>query len=221
MQVTEQNALTMTELLIFASSTVGLLCIYFAMYDYITKNVIENEMDFPPDARESMMIFKITGNKHPCQLSAKGVFSMLTNIDLGVLEYLSGSVHHDFDPDTLAKKVTYLAYIWTDDKPLPHVRCMTHLTHVVVHYDGYLYQSYRCDRNRWSSWMDAYPMIKMPLTDEHSQIFDAHPEKLTVKLFNRLCAPTSHPLEEDVSLRCIHRYAAVLNPTRRHTVYDV
>jgi hypothetical protein len=166
-----------------------------------------NVISYPPLSR---------GNKEAlfgelslsCNHFVDGAFIMMTGMDLDIVRYLQSSL----DNGNLCQKVEpeeqfhSLVYIWS---PLGEFGETT-MTHHLIFYKGYLYQSYLVYR-QW--YREGYPPIRLLITSpEVGQIFMHHPEELTVLQFNQWCAPECCPIPLDAPLRLVRHHSSPLNP---------
>jgi hypothetical protein len=172
-------------------------------------------VDYPPNA-DFNLLFNTEINM-ACNITAKGIFQLFTGIcvdSLNILGLSVGKATLDSDGESAGHKmVTYLQFVWCDEKH----RGITHDAHTAVYYDGFLYQSYTIDRFRWFRWLKcviSYPMIRVSLSEADRLLFEGDDIKLTIPEFNRLCAPSTHPIPNNVTLKCTNIHKAILNPTR-------
>ena len=182
------------------------LCVYLS-------TVLDRENEFPPDALSYHHPFTEPLDS-ACQVTAQGVFSLLTGISCTKLAALGyASTRQEFDQSDSGKQVMYMSFTWKDWSLSMRGKENT-LFHALVYYDGYLYQSYRTRRHWWSHAMDSYPFIRQKLTQEDRELFEKDTRLFNARCFNRLCAPLCHPIPEDATLRCIELYIARVDPTR-------
>lgn len=210
------HSLTFQDLGIVALGVTGLLStayVFSNVLTYLRENFVLNESDYPR---------AINAFHHPfveplaaaCHIGANGVFSLLTGICVTKLDALGyDHEHHDFDPEIPnQKRVYYYGYIW-EDYSVTNRFTRTSLYHAFVYYDGYVYQSYRTKRHSLSPFTDAYPLVRMKVKEDDRDIF-LNTSLMTPAAFNRLCAPSSHPIPLNANLRCCKLYSAGVDPTR-------
>lgn len=173
---------------------------------------LTNEEDYPPDIGMYHHPFGAK-LKAACHITAEGVFSLLTGISASNLDVL-GYSHGRYDFDQLPSKelVMYQFFVWDESG----VRGPTSLCHGLVYYDGHLYQSYRTQRYWWLPIVyDAYPLIRIKLDKKDIPMFSDDTRLFKVADFNRLCAPSGHPIPLDAKLRSTTTHRARVCPTRR------
>lgn len=184
------------------------------LYDTYTKN----ELDYPPGANAYYHPFNEPLHC-PCQIGAHGVFSILTGISISKRELLGApTIRHEFD--SVERPVMYYEFCWKDWVASDRGTKVTQF-HAFVYHDGYLYQSYRTSRNWWTNWTDGYPLIRSKLSPEDITIFEDDNSKMTPAIFNRLCAPRTHPIPLGVTLRCTGLFEARVAPTRDRVLFSI
>lgn len=170
-------------------------------------------LSIPPRCDDSQIVLK-NSRTDACHISANALFTLLTGYDSMLVDFLSsGKSVYELDKNAPAKEcVHYFAYVWNENDG----KRGTNLTHHVIYYQGYIYQSYKTDRYRWTTYLtDGYPLLRTALTNSDIyEVFSQNPEKLTVEQFNEWCAPSNHPILEDVPFRLVRHYSALLNPGR-------
>ena len=208
-------------LLILIHGIVLILIITYYLYGWINDKLIVNNFDFPPDLGSHYILFGQGDTDIACQCTARGIFALFTGIDISKTGILCRSVSEGcFDNQDENDKlmVKYIDFFWGGYIPSGK---STGNFHALVYYDGVIYQSYRTYRNQWSNWTDSYPMVKMCLSESDRQLFEQNIDKITVKDFNRLCAPYTHPISEKAPLKGTVRYKALINPTRTYIDINV
>lgn len=194
----------------------------YKAYVYLTTTLFDREYEFPPDAHIYHFPFGDPLTM-ACQVSTNGVFSLLTGISCTALHILGqSSRRYDFNVDTLhpSKIVTMVSFSWSEPSSLTRPT-FTQLFHAMVYHNGYIYQSYKTSRflQSWlgyfSSATDSYPLVRQKLErKEDRYIFEEDISLMTPEIFNRLCAPSCHPIPKNAKLRCTELNRASINPTR-------
>lgn len=183
--------------------------------NYLT-SYLQGDPSLPPKCAYSCQVWPYAFPAHSCNASARGLFHLLTGMDAYVIDQLrlGNGENLIYDTVSASERVRMLAYRWDDGSSGTSPDC-----HFLVHYKGYVYQSYRRTRyNLWGWWSssmyDGYPLVRMPLTKEMDDIFRDSPENLSVAQFNQWCAPAEHPLASDVKMALQLRLEAKVDPSR-------
>lgn len=179
----------------------------------------KNHHDFPVGINPTCIFHEET--RCACNIFAKGIFFILTGIDLNCLPILGINISHcSFDDKNLdeldldTKYVKYIGLSW-DVKD-------GYAFHALVYYDGYLYQSFGKYHYKWK-WLhydflsDSYPPIAHYLTPSQKLVFTEENFHMTTKMFNEICAPSKGQLPENTTFTVVNYYAAKPN-IHRHDI---
>lgn len=186
------------------------------IWSYVIDTYMSNEYDFPIDSRGRFCHIFSETTAAACHYTAKSIFGILTGIKIDCINILcSGLSNHNFDNNDTSNHVSYIEFVWCDNCKYNQI---TSLYHALVYYDGYIYQSYRTKRYniKWFHFLDAYPMIRFPVRKSDRHLFEGDIGDFSISDFNRICAPSKHPIPNNSIFRCQRIFKAVVNPTREN-----
>lgn len=197
----------------FLLGPIGLYAVVKQLYSYIMKNVIENEFDLPPVATSRDIVF-IGPMAVRCDTWAGGLFLLFTGVDIDLISMCRTRKQHiDADPNVCGDKVIYMEFMWRRVSGLTDESICEDF-HALVYYRGIIYQSYRTRRYPLMNLIDAYPPIRVEVSQEDRRLFESETISIDVVKFNHYCAPRSHQEQTGVTIRCTRSVRAVMDPLR-------